>query len=97
MELLTNINKKEREVKFASILELDINDADRLSHALIDIAGSVNEIYINILPAIFKINEKDKLAEALWNIKEEFRHIDYHIRYAELTDLFYVKKERNED
>ena len=65
-------------------------DADRLSHALTDISESFDKIYNQILPKITHENSKEKLVELFWDIREQYRHIDYHIKDAELTELYYV-------
>lgn len=53
-----------------------------------DISESVNQIYSELLPKIMEglDIEANRLEDALWEIRDEFRHIDYHIHDAQLTD-----------
>jgi hypothetical protein len=60
-----------------------------VAHALADIADSLERVYGDLVPEILQDAEapRDLVQERLWEIREEFRHIDYHIRDGELTDL----------
>jgi hypothetical protein len=62
---------------------------DALVHALVDIAESIEKVYGKIIPKILDEPEmaSELLRERLWEIREEFRHIDYHIHDAKLMDL----------
>ncbi len=63
--------------------------ADTIVHALVDIAGSIEKIYSTILPKIMSEvpQNKDNLLENLWDLGEEFRHIEYHIQDARFTEF----------
>jgi hypothetical protein len=58
-------------------------------HALIDISESIEKIYGELIPNILNAPDagKDDLKDKLWDIREEFRHIQYHIEDAKLTEL----------
>jgi len=62
---------------------------DALVHALVDIAESIEKVYGKIIPKILDEPEipPEALRERLWEIREEFRHIDYHIHDAKLMEL----------
>lgn len=59
-------------------------EAGTVAHALLDIRESMERIYGELLPAILNGPEVEKsvLEEHLWEIHEEFRHVDYHIHDA---------------
>ena len=61
-------------------------ELDAYIHALVDIKESINKIYNIYLENILQ-NElnKDVILNNLWDIREEFRHIEYHIKDARLT------------
>ena len=64
-------------------------ESDAIVHALLDISESFEKIYTQIIPDIIE-NERnplDQLKDKIWDLREEFRHIDYHIHDANLTDL----------
>lgn len=68
----------------------DRKNAESIIHALVDIKQSVNHIYNKILPELVYANEaleQEQLLEKLWEIREQFRHIDYHMRDANLTEI----------
>ena len=73
----------------SSRLELPDRDHEAIVHALTDIAASVEKVYGELLPKL--LNEPDMATEALqdtlWDMREEFRHIQYHIDDGKLTDL----------
>ncbi len=62
--------------------------AEATVHALVDISESVEKMYLKLIPEILRKAEADKelLEECLWELRAEFRHIDYHLRDAELTE-----------
>jgi hypothetical protein len=72
-------------------LSLNEDDADNLSNALADISKSTSKIYFDILPKLFQDLNREELVELFWNMKEEFMHIDYHIKDANLNEMIYVK------
>lgn len=72
-------------------LGLNDTNADNLSSALADISHSLVRVYSDLLPNLYKTSNRDQAVELLWEIKEEFRHIDYHIKDASLCEMHYVK------
>jgi hypothetical protein len=68
---------------------LEGEDIETVIHALIDISESVEKIYEELIPNILNASDakKDDLKDKLWDVREEFRHIEYHIKDAKLTDL----------
>ena len=73
------------------LLESGLIDEDRrdaLYLALIDIAESIQAAYSRIIPALLALNESetDNLWDALFDLRTEFRHIDYHIHDAGLDE-----------
>jgi hypothetical protein len=63
------------------------HDADKTVYALSDITESIEKVYGELIPKLLaKENpSQEQIQELLWDIREEFRHIDYHIRDGELT------------
>ena len=83
--------KKDYEKLLRNIISLEIlktNKAEALIYGLQEIKDSIEIIYNEILPKLFddKLN-KEQLLELLWDLREEFRHIDYHIKDAEILDM----------
>ena len=68
---------------------MDREKADALVHALVDIEESVRKIYVELVPELVGTLDEspDAFKEKLWDIREEFRHIAYHIEDAGLVDL----------
>ena len=68
---------------------MSIDQAEAVAHAFVDIADSIDKIYIELLPALLarKGESLERLKEAIWEIREEFRHIEYHIQDAKLLEL----------
>ena len=64
-------------------------EADAIVHALVDIAVSIDKVYLDILPGLLNDSETtaENLKERLWDLREEFRHIDYHIHDSKLMDI----------
>lgn len=58
-------------------------------HALVDIAESMEKLYGTLLPALVVALDQssDEFKDKLWDLREEFRHVEYHLRDAKLTDL----------
>ena len=56
---------------------------------LIEIKDSFEKIYNSIIPNMLKIsgNNTELLQDLLWDLREEFRHIDYHIQDSKILDL----------
>ena len=60
-----------------------------LVYALVEIEESFEKVYSDILPQILAEEsiDKDRLRDLLWDIREEFRHIEYHIQDSQVTEL----------
>lgn len=68
----------------------DRDAAEALVHALVDIRESINKIYNQVLPQLVEHQNgltKEQVLEKLWEIREQFRHIDYHIRDSKITEI----------
>ena len=63
--------------------------ADAFIHALLDISESIEKVYGEIIPKLLKLKDSkdDDFNDVYWEIREEFRHILYHINDADLTEL----------
>lgn len=62
-------------------------ELDAYVHALVDINDSINKIYSKYVNDILVNSEnKEAIINAIWAIREEFRHISYHIDDANLTE-----------
>ncbi len=66
---------------------LDPARAEAVAHALVDIAEALSEIYGEIVPRLLEAHDLEAFRDALLDLSEAFRHIDYHIHDAGLTDL----------
>ena len=69
---------------------LNHDAADAVALALNDVAESMDKVYGQFLPRLLESlseNNRDDAQDALWDIREEFRHIDYHVHDAKLTEL----------
>jgi len=66
-----------------------VEEYESIIHALIDIHESIDEVYNKIIPKILNVKniKRQDLKDFLWNIGEEFRHIDYHIKDSKITEL----------
>ncbi len=75
-------------IKARRLLE-DEEAAEAVVHALIDISESVEKIYGELVPNILNASDSnaDDLKDKLWDIREEFRHVEYHMKDAKLTEL----------
>jgi hypothetical protein len=62
-------------------------DAEAFAHALMDIPESVVEIYDEFLPKLMEYLRTDAgdVQNAIWDICEACRHIDYHLKDAKLV------------
>ncbi len=67
---------------------LDPARAEAVAHALVDIAEALFEIYGEIAPHLLEAHNLEAFRDALLDLSEAFRHIDYHIHDAGLTDLW---------
>lgn len=67
----------------------DRERADAIVHALVDIAESMEKLYGTLLPALMAALDEPnaRFKDRLWDIREEFRHVEYHLQDAKLTEL----------
>lgn len=64
------------------------DNIDALVHALVDIKESTEKIYNSLLPQLCgSQNNSETLQDLLWSIREEFRHIEYHIQDSGINDI----------
>lgn len=62
--------------------------AEAIIHALIDNEESFQTVYKEMVPKILQTNlTNDEFMDLLWDIRDEFRHIDYHIQDGNLINL----------
>lgn len=73
--------------KLKQDLLFDSGKLDSFVHALADIKESIDKIYNIYVPSLLENKDVEILEEAIWDIREEFRHIDYHIKDADLTNI----------
>lgn len=68
---------------------MDREQADALVHALVDIGESMEKIYGTLLPELMGALDQPTAVfkDKLWDIREEFRHVEYHLQDAKLTEL----------
>ncbi len=67
---------------------VDEEKIEALMHALVDVKESFEKIYKVILPQLVKgKNTREQIQDLVWDIREEFRHIEYHIRDSDVLDL----------
>ena len=69
--------------------DFDRERAEAIVYALVDIAESMEKVYGTLLPELLAVLDRPsaEFKDKLWDIREEFRHVEYHIHDAELTDL----------
>lgn len=60
---------------------------DAFIHSLADIKESTDKIYNEYIPKLLENRSTEELEEVIWDIREEFRHIDYHIKDADLLEI----------
>jgi hypothetical protein len=59
----------------------DHNEAGALAHALGDMEGSFRKLLDEVFPkALDQPMSEEQLNEFVWSIRDELRHIVYHIR-----------------
>lgn len=63
--------------------------ADAIVHALVDIGESIGKIYGALLPDLMAALDQPNAVfeDKLWDIREEFRHVEYHLHDGKLTEL----------
>jgi hypothetical protein len=64
------------------------SQADALVHALVDIAESAGKIYGELVPRLVSDPQADSetIRDRLWDLREEFRHIEYHLHDSGLLN-----------
>ena len=64
-------------------------DHEAIVHTLTDIAASGQKVYGELLPELLSDPSvaTEALQDTLWDIREEFRHIQYHIDDGARNDL----------
>ena len=65
----------------------DREKLDAFIHSLADIRESTNNIYNKYVSKLLEDKSTEELEEIIWDIREEFRHIDYHIKDADLLNI----------
>ncbi len=73
----------------------DKEKLDAFVHSLADIKESTDKIYNKYVPKLLENKSSEELEEIIWDIREEFRHIDYHIKDADLLDISIDKEKTN--
>lgn len=71
-------------------LDFSVEKAESLSYALVDILEAVVQVYGTNIPMILEHKasaETEMLQDMAWDIREAFRHIDYHIHESGVLDL----------
>lgn len=68
---------------------LERNRAEAVVHAIVDIDESVRRVAESLVPRLIEAAgaKDEEFKERLWDIREEFRHVEYHLRDAGLVDL----------
>ena len=66
-------------------------EAGTLVHALLDVSESIEKVYCSLVPRLLSVLidqdvDPERLEEVLWDIQDEFRHIDYQIHDAGLAN-----------
>lgn len=70
-----------------NLSKIDNIDTGAILHALVDIKESMDAIYSNILPKLSVEGiSQDEVQDLLWDIREEFRHVEYHIHDSKILD-----------
>jgi hypothetical protein len=87
MNYLTKEQAKELNEILVSHKILNPDEAEALVYGLSEIAESIDTVYLKIVPQILSEKNHDDLQEKVWDLREEFRHIQYHINDGKLTEL----------
>jgi hypothetical protein len=77
-------------ILFQEVGGMPTTRADAAVHALVDILETIENIYGSVLPDILAEPGPEAIAtlkERLWDLREELRHIDYHVHDSGLLDL----------
>lgn len=64
------------------------DEAVAWTYALGDIYESISRIYLKIIPKMLsdQCEDIEQIKDAIWDVREEFRHIQYHINDGKLTE-----------
>ena len=70
---------------------IDVEQQDALGLALLDIALSFHRVYDELLPQIMDSGTRsdEELDDLLFEMRSDFRHIEYHIKDARLDEWFW--------
>jgi predicted GTPase len=79
LEITNLINKLDKCQFVINLNSADEKEAVRLAHAIFDIKKSIN-IISNKLEKLNDIHDSDILENILFDIREELRHIIYHVK-----------------
>jgi hypothetical protein len=87
--MVSNFKKKHKELY--TILEQknyrEKEELDSYVHALLDIEESIDKIFnVHIKSIIEHGNDSEIIQDKIWDIREEFRHIYYHINDGKLME-----------
>jgi predicted nucleic acid-binding Zn-ribbon protein len=82
------VDEKAIEQLQISLKKIGKEENEALIHALVDIQDSFENIYNQILPKLTeeKLTE-DEVRDLLWDVREEFRHIKYHIQDSNILEI----------
>ncbi len=85
----SNIKNRHQEL-YAILKRVGFKEKEELEsyiHALLDIEESIEKVYnVCIRNILDNKDDPEIIQNNIWDIREEFRHIDYHISDANLTD-----------
>jgi hypothetical protein len=83
--------KKEQSAKLNRLLiesnVLSQDETEKLLYGLSEIADSFLQVYERIIPEILEQEEKKNIKDKLWDLREEFRHIQYHLDDGNFLEL----------
>jgi hypothetical protein len=62
--------------------------AEAAAHALVDISQSMDQIYDVLIPALLSpsLTAAADIKDRIWDLREELRHVDYHVHDSGLLD-----------
>lgn len=85
-----NYFKNHQELFFTILKQAEVKNDKELEafmYALLEIEDSMNKIYNSHVKDILENNKcQEIIQDKLWDIREEFRHIEYHINDAKLLE-----------
>jgi hypothetical protein len=82
--MITDKSNVEALLHFFAQAGRDQENSEAWVHALVDIQESYLRIFENLIPEALNqsVSSREK-REVLWDIREEFRHIEYHLKDIE--------------